>query len=222
MTMSRLLIAMLATAPLFALAAAIPLYPTGPSEDSAFLRFLNAAPGTLELVAAGSGATLALDGNSAASDFLVIPAGKPVQGTLTRGKQQHALDVTVEPGEFVSVVGLPGEGEPMNVRLVREQPDDFSALKASLALYNLDGACDNATLNAAGRDVAIFKSVELDGFQRRLVNPLNLSVQLLCGGKPVGEPLALGQLEAGERYSLLLVPSANGSRLFQARDTVAN
>ncbi|MEL7557323.1 alginate O-acetyltransferase AlgF [Stutzerimonas chloritidismutans] len=219
---SRLLTALLAAAPLSALAASIPLYPTGPSEDSAFLRFVNASSGTLELVAAGSGATLALDGDSAASNFLVVPAGKPVQGTLTRGKQQHALDVTVEPGEFVTVVGLAGPGEAMEVRVVREQADDFSALKASLAFYNLDGSCENATLNAAGRDVAIFKAVELDGFQRRLINPLNLSVQLLCGGQPVGEPLALGQLEAGERYSVMLAPSANGSRLFQARDTVAN
>ncbi|MFG3691922.1 alginate O-acetyltransferase AlgF [Stutzerimonas stutzeri] len=222
MSHSLLLTTLLAAAPLSALAAAIPLYPTGPSEDAAFLRFVNAAPGTLKLAAAASGATLMLESDSAASDFLVVPAGKPVQGTLTRGEQQRALDVTVEPGEFVTVIGVAGDGEPMDVRVVREQADDFSALKASLAFYNLDGSCQNATLNAAGRDVAIFKAVELDGFQRRLINPLNLSVQLLCSGQPTGEPLTLGQLEAGERYSVLLVPSANGSRLFQARDTVAN
>ena len=222
MSRPRLLITWLVAAPLPALAASIPLYPTGPSEDSAFLRFVSAAPGTLELVAAGSGASLALEGDSAASDFLVVPAGKPVQGTLTRGEKQQALDVTVEPGEFVTVVGLAGQGETMDVRVVREQADDFSALKASLAFYNLDGSCKNATLNAAGRNVSIFKAVALDGFQRRLINPLILSVQLLCGGQPVGEPLALGQLEAGERYSVMLAPSANGSRLFQARDTVAN
>lgn len=222
MSRSRLLISWLAAAPLSALAASIPLYPTGPSEDSAFLRFVSAAPGTLELVAAGSGATLSLEGDSAASNFLVVPAGTPVQGTLTRGEQQHALNVTVKPGEFVTVVGLAGQGETMDVRVVREQADDFSALKASLAFYNFDGGCKNATLNAAGRDVSIFKAVAMDGFQRRLINPLNLSVQLLCGGQPVGEPLALGQLEAGERYSVMLAPSANGSRLFQARDTVAN
>ena len=111
MSRPRLLITWLVAAPLPALAASIPLYPTGPSEDSAFLRFVSAAPGTLELVAAGSGASLALEGDSAASDFLVVPAGKPVQGTLTRGEKQQALDVTVEPGEFVTVVGLAGQGQ---------------------------------------------------------------------------------------------------------------
>ncbi len=47
-------------------------------------------------------------------------------------------------------------------------------------------------------------------------------MQLRCAGASVGEPLALGELAAGQRYTLFLVPSADGPRLFQALDNLAN
>jgi alginate O-acetyltransferase complex protein AlgF len=202
------------------LAAEIPLYPTGPSEDSAFLRFFNAAEAPLELSAA-NGASLRLEGEQRASDFLTVPAGKPIQGSLKLGEAQQALDVSVEPGEFATVVGL-GEGQGLRLLTLREQPDDFNALKASLAFYSLDAGCANAGVQAAGRNVDIFKDVAEGSLQRRSINPLKLSVQLHCAGAAVGEPLDLGQLAAGQRYTLFLVPSDQGPRLFQAVDNLAN
>lgn len=203
-------------------AADIPLYPTGPSEDSAFLRFVNAGESPLELTAAGSGASLRLEGEQRVSDFLTVPAGKSVQGSLSLGQQQHALDVTVAPGEFASVVAIAQADQPMQVLTVREQPDDFNALKASLAFYSLDAQCVDAGLQVAGRSVDIFKAVANGSLARRSINPINLSVQLRCAGAAVGEPLALGDLAAGQRYTLFLVPSAQGPRLFQALDNLAN
>ncbi len=201
-------------------AAEIPLYPTGPSEDSAFLRFVNAGETALELTAE-SGASLRLQSDKRASDFLTVPAGKPVKGSLSLGGQQQALDVSVAPGEFATVVGIPA-AQGLNLVTVREQPDDFNALKASLAFYSLDASCADAGLQAAGRNVDIFKGVANGSLQRRSINPLSLSVQLRCGGAAVGEPLALGELAAGQRYTLFLVPSAQGPRLLQAEDTLAN
>ena len=108
--MKRALLGLFAVLPLGqALAAEIPLYPTGPSEDSAFLRFFNAGEAPLELNAA-NGASLRLEGEQRASDFLTVPAGKPIQGSLKQGDAQQALDVSVEPGEFATVVGL-GNGK---------------------------------------------------------------------------------------------------------------
>ena len=49
-----------------------------------------------------------------------------------------------------------------------------------------------------------------------------LSLQLLCGDADVGTPLALGELKAGERYSVLLVPSVSGPRLLGATDSVSH
>lgn len=202
-----------------ALAAEIPLYPTGPSEDSAFLRFFNAGAAELRLSAA-NGASLSLAPGQA-SNFLTVPAGKPIEGKLALGSQQQALKVSVEPGEFATVVGVPGASD-LRLVTVREQPDDFNALKASLAFYSLDASCAQAGLRSAGGNVDIFKAVADGSAQRRSINPLKLAVQLTCAGAPRGEPLDLGQLAAGQRYTVLLAPGADGPRLFQAQDTLAN
>ena len=205
-----------------ALAAEIPLYPTGPSEDSAFLRFFNAGTGALALKAAGSGASLSVDEQARASDFLTVPAGKPVKGSLKLGAHEQALDITVEPGEFATVVGVPDAQQGLRLVTVREQPDDFNALKASLAFYSLDASCLDAGLQAAGRNVDIFKTVADGSLQRRSINPLKLAVQLRCSGVAVGEPLDLGELAAGQRYTVFLVPSAEGPRLYSVQDNLAH
>lgn len=217
----RALFSLLALLPVTLLQAAeIPLYPTGPSEDSAFLRFFNAGQTALELSAA-NGASLRLEGDVRASDFLTVPAGKPIKGTLKQANQAQQLDISVAPGEFATVVGITSQ-QGLELVIVREEPDDFNALKASLAFYSLDASCANAGLQAAGRNVDIFKDVANGALQRRSINPLSLSVQLRCAGASVGEPLALGELAAGQRYTLFLVPSADGPRLFQALDNLAN
>lgn len=203
-------------------AAEIPLYPTGPSEDSAFLRFFNAGEGDLELTAAGSDTRLSVDDQARVSDFLTVPAGKPVKGSLAQRGKQQALDVSVEPGEFATVVGIPDAALGLRLAVVREQPDDFNALKASLAFYSLDPSCADAGLQVAGRAVDIFKDVADGSLQRRSINPLKLSVQLRCGGASMGEPLDLGELAAGQRYTLFLTPSAQGPRLTMATDTLSN
>jgi hypothetical protein len=46
-------------------------------------------------------------------------------------------------------------------------------------------------------------------------------VQLQCGGKPTASPLALGNLQAGQRYSVFVMPAAAAPRLFIAADSVA-
>lgn len=201
-------------------AAEIPLYPTGPSEDSAFLRFFNAGEGTLELTAAGSGTRLSVDDQQRVSDFLTVPAGKAVKGNLSLGAASQALDIQVEPGEFATVVGIP-EADRLRLRVVREQPDDFNALKASLAFYSLDASCADAGLQAAGRNLEIFKNVADGSLQRRSINPLKLAVQLICAGVAQGEPLELGQLQAGERYTVFLLPSDQGPQLIGATDKLA-
>lgn len=150
-----------------------------------------------------------------------MPAGKPIKGTLALAGLQQALDVSVQPGEFATVVGVP-DGNALRLVTVREQPDDFNALKASLAFYSLDANCTQPSLRSASGNVAIFKDVADGTAQRRSINPLKLAVQLTCGGAPRGDALDLGQLAAGQRYTVLLAPGAQGPRLYQAQDTLAN
>ena len=199
-------------------AAEIPLYPTGPSEDAAFLRFFNAGVSELSL-SASNGAGLRLAAGTASAG-LTVPAGKTVDGKLALDERQQALKVEVAAGEFATVVSVP-EATGLRLLTVREQPDDFNGLKASLAFYSLDPSCRQPGLSSANGKVRIFTDVPTGTAQRRSINPVTLSVQLTCASVRSGDPLDLGQLAAGQRYSLLLVPNAQGSRLTLIHDTLA-
>lgn len=201
-------------------AADIPLYPTGPAEDSSFVRFINTTDTPLELQAEGSKTRLALTIAKPDSGFLPVAAGKPVTGQLIRGTQKVGIDVTVKPGEFATVLGMSANGSALTTRVIRESPDDFNALKSSVAFYNVAPECKQAGLHAAGRDVSIFKDVPTGQAARRLINPISMAVQLICEGKPVGAPLSLGTLIAGQRYTVFALPSTKGTRLLAATDTV--
>ena len=201
--------------------AEVALYPTGPSEDSAFLRFVNVAPGVLKMEASGSKASLKLDDSQKVSDYLQVPANKAIKGTLSRDASNAPLELQVAPGEFATVFAL-NDGGKISQRVVREQPDDFNALKASLAFISLDASCQGATLRPAGRSADLFKDAADGSIQRRSINPVKLSVQLVCANANVGNPLDLGELKAGERYSVMLLPGADGPHLLGTTDTLAN
>jgi len=203
------------------LAADIALYPTGPAQDSAFIRFVNATAAPLD-VSAAQGQPLRLEAKQPTSLYFPVQASPSIKGTLTSGEHTLAVDVAVEPGEFATVVALPQADGALKQVTVREQPDDFNGLKASLAFYSVDAACADATLRPAGRNADLFKAVPTGTLQRRSINPVNLSVQLVCGGANTGSPVELGELKAGERYSVLLVPSSSGPKLLSATDTLSH
>lgn len=207
---------------LHAQAADIALYPTGPDQDSAFLRFINAADRPLHLLADGSRASLRLEGPNAVSDYLPVPANQPIKGTLELDGKSQPLDIQVAAGEFASVIALPDSVQGIRQVVIREQPDDFNSLRASLAFISADPGCTQAGLRAAGKNAELFKEVANGSVQRRAINPVSLSVQLVCAQADVGAPLNLGQLKAGERYSVVLLPGANGPYLLRAIDTLAH
>ena len=204
-----------------AMAADIPLYPTGPAEDDAFIRFINATPDALQVVAQKGQPPLKLDAAKPVSSFFPVQAKSTIKGTLTVAGKSLELGVQAKPGEFATVVVLP---DPKGIRqvTVQDNPDDFNGLKASLAFFNLDVSCAAAALRPAGRNADLFKGVAQGSLQRRSINPVKLSVQLVCGGTNTGPALDLGELKAGERYSVLLLPSASGPRLLAATDKLAN
>lgn len=211
---------MLAAPTLVAHAADIPLYPTGPAEDSSYVRFINLTEGTIEVQASGSKTSLTLTAAKPDSGFLPVAAGKPVKGQWVRGSQKADINVVVKPGEFATVLGISASAAALSTQVIRESPDDFNALKSSLAFYNVAADCKQAALKAAGRDVGIFKDVAAGQVARRLINPVAMSVQLVCAGKATGDPLDLGTLAAGQRYSVFASPTAKGIRLSAATDIV--
>ncbi|KAF1047133.1 MAG: hypothetical protein GAK35_00784 [Herbaspirillum frisingense] len=221
MTLARHLIAAAAMlAGMHATAADIPLYPTGPAEDSAFIRFVNGGAEMLQVVAQKGQPPVKLDAAKPVSSFFPVGASKAIRGTLTSGARNLELAVQAKPGEFATVVVLP-DGKGIKQVTVHDMPDDFNGLKASLAFFNLDAGCANATLRPQGRAADLFKDVTQGGLQRRSINPVKLAVQLVCGNANVGPALDLGELKAGERYSVLLLPTAAGPRLVAATDNLA-
>ncbi|MCU1727123.1 alginate O-acetyltransferase AlgF [Pseudomonas sp. 7P_10.2_Bac1] len=201
--------------------AAPALYSTGPAEDSAFIRFVNASTAPLDVIAQAGQPPLRLETAQPVSMLYPVDSSKPIKGALASGGQKLPIDLSIKPSEFVTVFAVPG-GAGIQQAVVRESPDDFNALKASLAFFSVDASCADAALLVAGRNVELFKTVPVNTARRRMINPVQLSVQLVCAKANVGAPLDLGQLKAGERYSVMLVPSANGPRLLQATDTLSN
>lgn len=203
------------------MAAEFALYPTGPSKDSAFIRFVNASTASLDVIAQPGQKPLRLETAQPVSLLFPVDSSKPVKGSLVIGEQQSAIDLNIQPGEFVTVFAVP-DAAGLKAVTVRETPDDFNGLKASLAFINVDASCADASLRPAGRTADLFKSVPAEGLQRRAINPVNLSVQLVCANANVGDALDLGELKAGERYSVMVLPSANGPRLLNATDTLSH
>lgn len=197
-------------------AAETALYDTGPAEDAAFVRFVTAGPLPVSVTASGSQARLALTEAQPASHFLPVRGGSAIKGAMTLGGKSTPIDLTVTPGQFATVVGTPGPAGTLSLQVLRDTPDDFNALKAAVAFHNAASGCLKAglqavSLHAAGKAVDVFRDVAPGTVTRRLINPVALSVQLVCDGKAVGAPLSLGTLAAGQRYSVFAVAAAGAS-----------
>lgn len=203
------------------LSAEIALYPTGPSQDSAFVRFINGTDANLSLTAGGSKAKIALDASQPASQFYPVPSKGKITGEFSNSQTNSPISLAVKPGEFATVIAL-SNGDKLKQIVIKEQPSDFNSLKASLALFNVaPSSCSQAGLVVVDRSVSIVEKVATGTTQRRLLNPVNLTVQLSCNGKATGNVLKLDNLKAGERYSIFAVQNLDGVRIFFAIDTVA-
>ncbi|MPQ69882.1 cell division protein FtsQ [Pseudomonas sp. MWU12-2319] len=201
----------------------IALYPTGPSQDSAYLRFVNAADTPLELTPEGASTSLKLEKGQVVSGFIPVSGGQPIRGSLSRDGKKVALDVKVNAGDFATVFALADAQQGIRQVVVSEAFDIPNQLKASLAFFDADPACTDARINLAGRDVDLFQKAPPGNPRRQELNPrASLAVQLVCAGSPVGSAVELGALEANKRYSLLLLPSSSGPRLITATDSLSN
>lgn len=217
--MKRFALIALASACGVAHAAGPALYDTGPSQDSAFVRFVNAAPQRLEVVSGK--ARLPLPPDKPVSDYLSVKPDTQIGGNFEGGGLTAAVSVKTASSAFATVVAMPGAGGKLITSVISESPDDFNALKSALAFYNFDAGCKAAGLQSAAKAVSIFSGVAEKSVQRRMVNPIALAVQPMCEGKARGAPVDLGTLMAGQRYSLLLVPAGVGaSRVIFAVDNI--
>jgi hypothetical protein len=199
----------------------IPLYATGPSKDAAFVRFVNAGNAPMQVKAVGSSKSgISLSATQSVSPFYPVRGNDIVKGLFKSMRLRSDIALNVKPGEFATVIAMPGESV-IKQTILRETPEDFNALKVSLALYNLDAKCNAARLNVLGRSVSLFDNVPSGTLQRRALNPVSIGVQLICNGLATSAKLELGELQAGQRYSIFVLAQGLGSKLLIATDVVA-
>lgn len=180
------------------------LYETGPSEESAYVRFVNATQQNITVTSAsGAKIDLSTQSDKRVSRFYRVKAGSKLASTVHQGKHETSVSVTGKAWEYITIAVLP-DGAGIKTGLVRETPEDFSAMRASLALFNLDPRCKNATMRGGSKNVSIFDGLAPFAVKRRLINPVQLAANISCDGKPASTQIDIPQMQAGERYSVFL------------------
>lgn len=201
--------------------AAPQLYETGPAQDLALLRFVNATEGTVQVKPEARAASgLSLTRLAPVSDLQPARADRPVAGFWTAGKQDLRIDERLAPGASATLVLWSAAGT-LHYKAFVEPAARFDGVRASLAFFNADVRCAKASLTATPQNRAIFQDLPFPGMARRALNPVMVNVKAACNGQDVDAVLDLGQLDAGQRYSVFLLPAGTGHRLVGGQDRLA-
>jgi len=203
-----------------ALAADGRLYPSGPPNGVAYLRFVNLAPAEVTIVSPAAKITIPTDDAHRIGEFDPVTPGAALTGSAQIGEASKPINVTLKPNEFVTVA-VTGSADALTVTVLRETPSDFNALKSSLGLFNLDQSCASAQLVAGDQHVAVVADVAPDAVGRRLVNPVDVALAVSCGDPAQTAPVKLGGLVAGDRYSVFVVAGGSSRQTVAQRDEQA-
>jgi alginate O-acetyltransferase complex protein AlgF len=197
------------------------LYPSGPPNGVAYLRFVNLAPHEVTITSPAAKITLSADAAHRLGEFDPVTPGVALTGTAQLGEATKPIDVTLKANEFVTVAVVADGADGIAVRVFREDPSDFNALKSSLGLFNADKGCAAAQLVVDDNHQAVISDVAPGAIGRRLVNPVNAELGVACGDPAQAVPAKLGQLNAGDRYSVFVVAGAAGREIVVGHDEQA-
>jgi hypothetical protein len=197
------------------------LYPSGPPGGVAYLRFVNLAPHEVTITSPAAKIAIPADGAQRIGQFDPVPPKTALTGTAQFGESAKPIDVTLAPNEFATVAVLGDGADGIAVTVFRETPSDFNALKASLGLFNADKACAKAELVAGDAHQSVIPDVAPGGVARRLVNPVSTALGVACGDPAQATAASLGQLNAGDRYSIFVVAGKAGREVIAGRDEQA-
>lgn len=197
------------------------LYDSGPARGAGFIRIANVSNGIVSIAPAGR-ARIDISAEDAlrVTRFEAITPGK-IAASIRVGNQTRKLNVAIAANELVTVaIGIAANGS-IATTVFRETPKDFNALRSSLALFGVDKTCANARL-VADRNTVVIAGVAPGSLGRKAVNPVKAALAVFCAKETRGLLAELGQLEAGERYSVLIFTAQGGGRRVLAlRDEMA-
>jgi hypothetical protein len=197
------------------------LYPSGPPNGVAYLRFVNLAPHEVTIVSPAAKITIPADDGHRVGEFDPVTPGVALTGSAQLGEASKPIDVTLKPNEFVTVVASADGAAGLVLTVFRDLPTDFNAQKSSLALFNVDKACAQAQLVAGDNHTAVIPDVAPGAVGRRLVNPVKAELGVACGDPAQAMPAKLGQLDAGDRYSIFVATGGSGRAIVAQRDEQA-
>lgn len=215
-----LLAAMVAVQPGRSVAAEGRLYPSGPPNGVAYLRFVNLAQGEVTITSPAAKIAVPADDAHRVGEFDPVTPGVALTGSAQLGEATKPINVTLAANEFVTVA-VTAEGDGIALTVFRETPSDFNALKSSLALFNADKDCVKAQLVAGDNHQSVISDVAPGAIGRRLVNPVNAALGATCGDPAQAVSAKLGQLNAGDRYSIFVDGGKTGPEVVAARDEQA-
>lgn len=198
------------------------LYPSGPPNGVAYLRFANLSAAPVKIVSPAAELALPTDDARRVGEFDPVTPGTELTGSVQLGGKAAPIKVTLSPNEFVTVAIIGTAASGPAITLMRETPSDFNAQKAALALYNLDKGCADARLLAGDQHVAVITGVASDKSGRRLVNPVDVALGITCSESVESIPARLGPMAAGERYSIFVFADPTGmAQVLALRDQMA-
>jgi alginate O-acetyltransferase complex protein AlgF len=197
------------------------LYPSGPPGGVAYLRFVNLTPHEVTVTSPAAKIAIPADAAHRVGQFDPVPPNTALTGTAQFGEATKPINITLAPNEFATVAVIADGADGIAVETFRETPSDFNALKSSLGLFNADKGCAKADLVAGDNHQSVIPDVAPGGIGRRLVNPVNAELDVACGDPAQSAPAKLGQLNAGDRYSIFVVAGKSGRDVIAARDEQA-
>ena len=197
------------------------LYPSGPPNGVAYLRFVNLAPQEVTVTSAAAKIVIPADDAHRVGEFDPVTPGVALTGTAQLGEATKPINVTLKPNEFVTVAVIADGANGIALTLFSETPSDFNALKSSLGLFNADKNCAQAQLVAGDNHQPVISDVAPNAIGRRQVNPVDAALGVACGDPAQTVPAKLGQLNAGDRYSIFLIANGSSRQIVAQRDEQA-
>ena len=197
------------------------LYPSGPPNGVAYLRFVNLTRQEVTIVSPAAKIAIPADDAHRVGEFDPVTPGVALTGSAQLGEATKPINVTLVPNEFVTVAVTANGADGVALAVFREVPSDFNALKASLGLFNADNGCEKAQLVAGDNHQPVISDVAPSAIGRRQVNAVNAELGVACGDPARAVPAKLGQLNAGDRYSVFVVAGGAGHDIVAQRDEQA-
>jgi alginate O-acetyltransferase complex protein AlgF len=197
------------------------LYPSGPPNGVAYLRFVNLAQQEVTITSPAAKISIPADDARRVGEFDPVTPGTPLTGTVQLGTATRPIDLTLKANEFVTVA-VTTAADGVAITVFREEPSDFNALKSSLAVFNLDQSFAGAELLAGDNHLSVISAVAPGASARRLVNPVDVALAVSCGDPANAVPAKVGALAAGERYSVFVAGApGSGRQIVAQRDEQA-